>query len=169
MGSRGPGPEGKPRKPTASPREPRAHSPEEPRPCAKLTSFRCLYLIPWPPWCLSGEEPACKAGDAVRPLGQKEPLEKGMAAQVVAWEIPCTEEPGGPDSVGSQSQNLVTSRGHARPQHPRVRGQPLPLPTAPSRGPDSLLPLVPAPAPLDLPVCGPGAPPWPHSEVTWGV
>ena len=33
---------GKPRKPTASPREPRAHSPEEPRPCAKLTSFRVL-------------------------------------------------------------------------------------------------------------------------------
>ena len=33
----------------------------------------------------------------VQSLGQKEPLEKGMAtpSSVLAWEIPWTEEPGG--------------------------------------------------------------------------
>jgi len=31
-------------------------------------------------------------------LGQEDPLEKGMAthSSILAWEIPCTEEPGGP-------------------------------------------------------------------------
>ena len=38
-------------------------------------------------------------------LGQEDPLEKGMATQssIVAWEIPWTEEPGGLQSMGSQS------------------------------------------------------------------
>ena len=33
----------------------------------------------------------------VRPLGQEEPLEKGMAthSSILAWEIPWMEEPGG--------------------------------------------------------------------------
>ena len=37
-------------------------------------------------------------------LGQKDPLEKGMAihSSIVAWRIPWTEEPGGPQSMGSQ-------------------------------------------------------------------
>ena len=32
----------------------------------------------------------------VQPLGQEDPLEKGMAthSNILAWEIPCTEEPG---------------------------------------------------------------------------
>ena len=36
--------------------------------------------------------------------GQKEPLEKGMATHfiILAWEIPWTEEPGGPQSTLSQ-------------------------------------------------------------------
>ena len=40
----------------------------------------------------------------VRPLGQEDPLQKGMATQssILAWEIPRTEEPGGLQSVGSQ-------------------------------------------------------------------
>ena len=40
----------------------------------------------------------------VRPLGQKDPLEKEMAthSSILAWEIPWTEEPGGLPSVGSQ-------------------------------------------------------------------
>ena len=31
-------------------------------------------------------------------LGWEDPLEKGMAthSSILAWEIPCTEEPGGP-------------------------------------------------------------------------
>ena len=39
----------------------------------------------------------------VQSLGQEDPLEKGIAAHssILAWRIPCTEEPGGPQSVGS--------------------------------------------------------------------
>ena len=41
-----------------------------------------------------------------RPLGQEDPLEEGMAthSSVLAQRIPWTEEPGGPQSMGSQSQ-----------------------------------------------------------------
>ena len=37
-------------------------------------------------------------------LGQEDPLEKGMTthSSILAWEIPWTEEPGGPRSMGSQ-------------------------------------------------------------------
>ena len=40
----------------------------------------------------------------VQPLGQEDPLEKGMAthSSVLAWRIPRTEEPGGLQSTGSQ-------------------------------------------------------------------
>ena len=40
----------------------------------------------------------------VRSLGQKDPLEKGMAtnSSIFAWRIPWTEEPGGLQSMGSQ-------------------------------------------------------------------
>ena len=36
----------------------------------------------------------------VRSLDQKDPLEEGMAtlSSILAWRIPCTEEPGGPHS-----------------------------------------------------------------------
>ena len=53
------------------------------------------------PWWLSGKEPACHCR---RSSGQQDPLEKGMAARssVLAWGIPRTEEPGGPQSMGSQ-------------------------------------------------------------------
>ena len=39
-------------------------------------------------------------------LGGKEPLEKEIAthSSVLAWEIPWIEEPGGLQSMGSQSQ-----------------------------------------------------------------
>ena len=35
-------------------------------------------------------------------LGQENPLEKGMAtlSSILAWKIPWTEEPGGPQSMG---------------------------------------------------------------------
>ena len=53
---------------------------------------------------LSGKESACQAGDAgsIPVLGR--PLEKGMAthSSIIAWEIPCTEEPGRPQSMGPQ-------------------------------------------------------------------
>ena len=40
----------------------------------------------------------------VQSLGQKDPLEKEMATHfsILAWEIPWTEEPDGPQFVGSQ-------------------------------------------------------------------
>ena len=42
----------------------------------------------------------------VQSLGWEEPLEKGMAthSSILAWGIPWTEEPGGLQSMESQSQ-----------------------------------------------------------------
>ena len=42
----------------------------------------------------------------VRSLGQEDPLEKSMAthSSILAWRIPWTEEPGGLQSIGSQSR-----------------------------------------------------------------
>ena len=42
----------------------------------------------------------------VQSLGQEDPLEKGMAthSSILAWRIPWTEESGGLQSTGSQSQ-----------------------------------------------------------------
>ena len=41
----------------------------------------------------------------VQSLGREDPLEKEMAthSSTLAWEIPWTEEPGGPQSVALQS------------------------------------------------------------------
>ena len=49
------------------------------------------------------KESACSAGDQVQSLGQKDPLENGMAtySSILAWRIPWTEEPGGLQSMGS--------------------------------------------------------------------
>ena len=40
----------------------------------------------------------------VRSLGQEDPLEKRMAthSSILAWRIPWTEEPGGPQYMGLQ-------------------------------------------------------------------
>ena len=40
----------------------------------------------------------------IQALGQGDPLEKEMAthSSTLAWKIPWTEEPGGPQSTGSQ-------------------------------------------------------------------
>jgi len=45
----------------------------------------------------------------VRFLGQENPLEKGMATNsiILAWRIPWTEEPGGPQSVGCKESNIT--------------------------------------------------------------
>ena len=49
----------------------------------------------------------------VRSLGQEDPLEEGMDthSSILAWRIPWTQEPGGLQSMGSQSvgQNWVTN------------------------------------------------------------
>ena len=60
------------------------------------------------PWLIGAsqvaqtKESACSAGDLA--LGWKDPLEKGMVAHcsILAWSIPWTEEPRGPQSLGLQ-------------------------------------------------------------------
>ena len=46
----------------------------------------------------------------VRSLSQEDPLEEEMAthSSILAWEIPWTEEPGGLQSMGSQSQTQLS-------------------------------------------------------------
>ena len=41
----------------------------------------------------------------VRSLGPEDTLDEGMAthSSILAWKIPWTEEPGGPQSIGSQT------------------------------------------------------------------
>ena len=45
----------------------------------------------------------------VQSLGWKDPPEEGMAthSSILAWRTPCTEGPGRPRSVGSQSQTQL--------------------------------------------------------------
>ena len=45
----------------------------------------------------------------VQSLGQELTLENGMAtlSRILTWEIPWTEEPGGLQSMGSQSQTQL--------------------------------------------------------------
>ena len=47
----------------------------------------------------------------IQSLGQEDPLEKGMAtnSSILAWRIPWTEGPGGPQSIGSQRAGLSWS------------------------------------------------------------
>ena len=50
------------------------------------------------------KESACSAGSQAQSLGWEDPLEKEMAthSSILAWKISRTEEPGGPQSMGSQ-------------------------------------------------------------------
>jgi len=50
------------------------------------------------------KESDCNAGDLVRSLGWEVCLEEDMAthSSILAWRIPCTEEPGGLQSTGTQ-------------------------------------------------------------------
>ena len=55
------------------------------------------------------KNPPTNAGDvrdAGLILGEEDPLEEGMAthSSILAWRIPWTAEPGGLQSIGSQSQ-----------------------------------------------------------------
>jgi len=53
-------------------------------------------------------ESACNAGDPSSIPGQEDPLEEGMAthSNILAWEMPWTKEPGGLQSMGSQSGTI---------------------------------------------------------------
>ena len=54
------------------------------------------------------KNPPANAGDVrdAGSLGQEDPLEEGMAthSSFLAWRIPWTEEPGGLQALGSQSE-----------------------------------------------------------------
>ena len=51
----------------------------------------------------------------VQALHQEDPLEKDMAihSSILAWRIPWTEEPGGPQSIGSQRVDRTEMTEHA--------------------------------------------------------
>ena len=53
------------------------------------------------------KSPPAKQETPVRSLGWEDPLEKGMAthSSVLAWRIPWTEEPGGPQSTGPKESD----------------------------------------------------------------
>ena len=50
-------------------------------------------------------------------LGQEDPLEKEIAthSSILAWEIPWTEEPGGLQSMGLQSQTQLSNNKSCSP------------------------------------------------------
>ena len=54
----------------------------------------------------SGKETTCQYRMWIQPLGREDPLEESMATlySILAWRISWTEEPGGLQSIGSQSQ-----------------------------------------------------------------
>ena len=56
------------------------------------------------PWWLNGKESICSAGD-IQSLGQKEII--ATHSIILAWRIPWTEEPGGLQFLGSQSQTCL--------------------------------------------------------------
>ena len=58
-----------------------------------------------------GKESACNAGDLGSIPRLEDPLEKGMAthSSTLASRIPWTEEPGGLQSMGSQSMGSDTT------------------------------------------------------------
>jgi len=51
-----------------------------------------------------GKESVCNVGNPGSMPSQEDPLEKGIATHscALAWKIPWTEEPGGPQSMGPQ-------------------------------------------------------------------
>ena len=62
----------------------------------------------------SGKESACQVQETqetrVQFLGREDPVEEGVAthSQILAWRIPWKEEPGGLQSMESQSQTRLS-------------------------------------------------------------
>ena len=67
----------------------------------------------------------------VQSLGGEDPLEKGTAthSSILIWRIPRTEEPGGPQSTGSQELGMTEATWHAgtwtSSYHPTLPPRPL--------------------------------------------
>ena len=55
------------------------------------------------------KNPPAMQGTRVQFLGPEDPLEKEMATHstVLAWKVPWTEDPGGPQSTGSQESDTT--------------------------------------------------------------
>ena len=78
-------------------------------------------------------------GDPISYLGQDDPLEKGMVthSSILAWRIPWTEEPGGLQSIGSQSWTRLKwlsmhAHMHGSPDQDGRVGSPLPSTDTPN-------------------------------------
>ena len=71
-----------------------------------------IYLpLPFPPLVAQMvKNPPAMRETQVWLLGREDPLEKDMAthSSILAWRIPWTEEPGGLQSMGSQSQTRLS-------------------------------------------------------------
>ena len=84
---------------------------ERPGRLPRLT-FLLLFLLLFSPWWLKmvKNQPAMQE-TRVRPLSQEDALEKGMAtySSILARRIPWTEEPGGLQSMGLQSQTQLSN------------------------------------------------------------
>ena len=80
------------------------------RGASSISSFHkfmeyCTYYRDIPNGAAVKNPPAVEMEEThVRPLGQDDPLEEEMAthSNILAWEIPWTEEPGGLQFIGSQ-------------------------------------------------------------------
>ena len=77
-----------------------------------LNSHITLVRLPW--W-LNGKESAAMQETQetqVRSLGQEDALEREMAthSSILVWRIPWTEEPGGLQSIASQSQTQLSNQ-----------------------------------------------------------
>ena len=59
-----------------------------------------------------------KLQEMCQSLGQEDPLEEEMAthSSTLAWEIPWTEQPGGLQSMGLQSQALLSTSAKGNQQ-----------------------------------------------------
>ena len=67
---------------------------------------RNIFYSEWAsPVAQTVKNPPVMQETRVRSLGREDALEKGIAthSSILAWRIPWTEEPGGLQSVGSQS------------------------------------------------------------------
>ena len=72
---------------------------------------------------VSGKEPACNTKDLGLIPGWRRPLGEGMAthSSILAWRIPWTEEPGGPQSMRLQRLSTACMQAVLRLRLPTQR------------------------------------------------
>ena len=71
--------------------------------CRELSCFNHTFFFF--PGGSDSKESTCNQETWVQSLGREDPLEKRQAthSSILAWKIPWTEEPGGLQSMGSQT------------------------------------------------------------------